>query len=203
MDANLILMLYIMPLIFGTVLLTPFGSTLGNSLSSKWPKLEIPRRQRLLGLNVVLLVGFAISVHTLWISNKISEGGSVCSSATVFSCDDVLGNVAYNTDPVFGLSWGMIGMVAFGILMFLANSVSKEPDALWAERYSKYGMYLTLLGLPVIGLLISYEVAMGKICQYCTTAHVANVIALFGFWTISRMHEHGDWNDDTTSEATA
>jgi uncharacterized membrane protein len=202
MDANIILLFYIVPLLFGTLLLTSFGSTIATSLSSKWPHLESPRRQRLLGLNVVLLVGFAISVHTLWISNKISEGGAVCSSATVFSCDDVLGNIAYNTDPLFGQPWGIIGMLAFGVLMFIANSVSKEPDALWAERYSKYGMYLTLVGLPVIGLLISYEVAMGKICQYCTTAHVANIVALFGFWSIGRMHDRGEWNDDSPEGST-
>lgn len=202
MDANLVLMIYILPLLFGTLLITPFFPTLGDALGGRWPKYLIPRRQRLLGLNLVLLVGFAISVHTLWISNKISEGGAVCSSSTVFSCDDVLGNAAYNTDPVFGLSWGMIGMVAFGILLFLANSISKEPDALWAERFARYGLYLTVIGLPVIALLISYEVAMGKICQYCTTAHVANVIALFGFWTIGRMHERGEWNDEEAETTT-
>jgi hypothetical protein len=65
MDANIILLFYIVPLLFGTLLLTSFGSTIGASLSANWPHLESTRRQRLLGLNVVLLVGFAISVHTL------------------------------------------------------------------------------------------------------------------------------------------
>ncbi|HJM54646.1 MAG TPA: vitamin K epoxide reductase family protein [Poseidonia sp.] len=202
MDANLVLMLYVLPLLFGTALLTPLFPGLGTQLSNNWPTMKIPRRQRLLGLNLVLLIGFAISVHTLWISNKISEGGAVCSSATVFSCDDVLGNAAYNTDPLFGLSWGMIGMFAFGTLLFLANSISKDPDALWAERYAKYGLYLAIIGLPIIALLISYEFAMGKICQYCTTAHIANIIGLFGFWTIGRMHENGTWNDDESQSNT-
>jgi uncharacterized membrane protein len=153
-------------------------------------------------LNFVGLVGFVVSVHTLWISNKISEGGNVCSSATVFSCDDVLGNAAYNTDPVFGLSWGLIGMVAFGSLLFITQSVGKEPDALWAEKYLKYGMYMTGAGLGVIALLVSYEVEMGKICQFCTMAHISNVIALFGFWRATQLHDKGEWKDNASEMKT-
>ena len=161
------------------------------------------RRRHMFGMNLVALTGFAVSVHTLWITNKISEGGNVCSSATVFSCDDVLGNAAYNTDPVFGISWGLIGMFAFGALLFITNSVSKEPDARWAERYMKYGMYMTGAGLLVIALLVSYEVQMGKICQFCTMAHIANVVALFGFWKASQMHDQGLWKDDAVVETKA
>ncbi|DAC49925.1 MAG TPA: vitamin K epoxide reductase family protein [Candidatus Poseidoniales archaeon] len=155
------------------------------------------------GMNLVVFAGFAVSVHTLWISNKISEGGNVCSSATVFSCDDVLGNAQYNTDPVFNIPWGMIGIFAFCGLMFITNCVSKEPDALWAENYLKYGKYMTALGLPIIALLISYEVAMEKICQFCTMAHIANVVCLFGFWRAGKMHEEGLWNDEEPVEADA
>ena len=37
---------------------------------------------------------------------------------------------------------------------------------------------------------------MGKICQFCTMAHIANVISLFGFWRAGKLHEEGLWNDD-------
>ena len=85
--------------------------------------------------------------------------------------------------------------------MFITNSVSKEPDALWAEKYLKYGMYMTAVGIPVIALLVSYEIAMEKICQFCTMAHIANVLCLFGFWRAGKMHENGTWNDDVADEA--
>jgi len=199
MNENIILAAYIVPLLLGTALMTNAGNALGISLSSRYPNLVHRRRRHLLGLNLVVLVGFAISVHTLWITNKISEGGAVCSSATVFSCDDVLGNAAYNVDPIFGVSWGIFGMLAFGMLLFFANTVSKEPDALWSGRYMKWGFYLTASGLLVIALLVSYEVRMEKICQYCTTAHAANIIAMFGFWRASKMHDDGQWNDDGSS----
>ena len=158
--------------------------------------LKFQRRRHMFGLNLVLLAGFFVSLHTLWISNKISEGGNVCASTTVFSCDDVIGNSAYNTDPIFGLSWGLIGILTFGLLMFLGNSVSKEPDARWAEQYLRFGKYITGMGIFVIALLISYEVEMGKICQFCSTAHLANLIALYGFWKSGKMHEIGAWKDD-------
>ena len=57
MDANIVLMLYIIPLLFGTALITPFFPTLGTALGGRWPQYQIPRRQRLLGLNLVLLIG--------------------------------------------------------------------------------------------------------------------------------------------------
>ena len=196
-DQNIILLGYILPLAFGAYLLTPASSSVASSM----PTLHSKRRRLMAGLNLTLLIGFIVSVHTLWISNKISEGAAVCSTATVFSCDDVLGNTQYNTDPVFGISWGLLGMLAFGLLLFFANSVSKEPDALWARRYMQFGMVLTAGGMGVIALLVSYEVRMEKICQFCTTAHAANIIGLFGFWRAGKMMDAGEWNDKEAKEA--
>ena len=105
-NQNLLLLAYIVPIGLGTLLMTKAGQGLGKTLSGRQPLLKHARRRHMFGLNLVVLAGFVVSVHTLWISNKISEGGNVCSSATVFSCDDVLGNAQYNTDPVFGLPWG-------------------------------------------------------------------------------------------------
>ena len=204
MNQNIILIAYILPLLYGLLLMLPATSaSVAGGLVGRNPLMIHARRRHMFGMNLVALTGFAVSVHTLWITNKISEGGNVCSSATVFSCDDVLGNAAYNTDPVFGISWGLIGMFAFGALLFITNSVSKEPDALWAERYMMYGMYMTGAGLLVIALLVSYEVQMGKICQFCTMAHIANVVALFGFWKASQMHDQGLWKDDAVVETKA
>jgi uncharacterized membrane protein len=204
MNQNIILIAYILPLLYGLLLMLPATSaSVAGGLVGRNPLMIHARRRHMFGMNLVALTGFAVSVHTLWITNKISEGGNVCSSATVFSCDDVLGNAAYNTDPVFGISWGLIGMFAFGALLFITNSVSKEPDALWAERYMKYGMYMTGAGLLVIALLVSYEVQMGKICQFCTMAHIANIVALFGFWKASQMHDQGLWKDDAVVETKA
>ena len=195
-DQNVFLIAYILPIAFGLLLMTKMGDSLADPLNGLSPRMAFARGRHMLGLNLVALTGFAVSVHTTWITFKISEGGNVCSSATVFSCDDVLGNAQYNVDPVFGISWGLIGMFAFGALLFITNSVGKEPDALWAESYLKYGKLMTGAGMLLIALLVSYEVRMGKICQFCTMAHVANVVCLFGFWKAGKLHEDGLWNDN-------
>ena len=127
-DQNLILIAYIVPIAFGMLMMTKAGDNLAGSLTGFNPLLAHARRRHLLGLNIVAFTGFVVSTHTLWISNKISEGGNVCSSATVFSCDDVLGNGTTWT-PLWNL-WGLIGMFAFAALLFITNSVGKEPDAL-------------------------------------------------------------------------
>ena len=201
-DQNIILIGYAIPLLLGLALMTGAGDSLSPTLTSRNPLYAFPRRRHMLGLNIVAFVGFVVSVHTLWISNKISEGGNVCSSATVFSCDDVLGNARYNVDPIFGISWGLIGMFAFAAVLFITNVVGKDPDAIWAEPYLKYGTFMTGAGILVIALLVSYEVRMGKICQFCTMAHIANIFCLFGFWKAGKMHENGSWKDaDGESEA--
>ena len=202
-DQNLILIAYIVPIAFGLLMMTKLGDNLAGSLTGFNPLLAHARRRHLLGLNIVAFTGFVVSTHTLWISNKISEGGNVCSSATVFSCDDVLGNAQYNVDPFFGISWGLIGMFAFAALLFITNSVGKEPDALWSESYLRYGMFMTGAGMFVIALLVSYEISMGKICQFCTMAHIANVVCLFGFWRAGRMHNDNMWNDEEVQSSTS
>ena len=202
-DQNVILIAYIVPVVFGVLMMTRAGDAVATSLAGRFPLLVHARRRHMLGLNIVAFTGFVVSTHTLWITNKISEGGNICSSATVFSCDDVLGNAQYNVDPFFGISWGLIGMFVFAALLFITNAVGKEPDALWAESYLRYGMYMTAAGLPVIALLVSYEVRMEKICQFCTMAHIANVVGLFGFWKAGRMHDEGGWNDDVPESSTS
>ena len=127
MNQNLMLIAYIVPIAFGVLLMSPAGASLAPTLASRNPLMVHERRRLNFGLNLVALTGFIVSVHTLWISNKISEGGNVCSSATVFSCDDVLGNAAYNTDPFFGISWGLIGMVAFGASSSSPMRFPKNP----------------------------------------------------------------------------
>ena len=57
------------------------------------------------------------------------------------------------------------------------------------------GLLTTGIGVLVIGLLVSYEIQEEKICLYCTTAHIANVAALVGFFRLRKLHEdRAEWN---------
>ena len=74
----------------------------------------------------------------------------------------MIGNNDLNVDPVFGLSWGMIGMVIFALLLFMVLVLKNEPNGEYTERFLNFGSMITAAGILVIMLLISYEIQEGK-----------------------------------------
>ena len=128
--------------------------------------------------------------------NKLSEGASVCSGNSILNCDGLIGNIAYNTDPFLGQPWGLVGMVAFTALMWLVITIAKDPMSPQTQLFIKAGLGATIAGLPIIGLLVSYEIKEGLICPFCTTAHIANIIALVGFILLAKLHDSNDWASD-------
>ncbi len=194
MDPNIQLMIYVIPLVIGFLMILPLGRSLFAPLSEYMPSLGNERGRVFSGLLLTCVAGMAVSFQTLWISSKISEGGNFCASNSILSCDDVIGNVEYNADPIFGIPWGGIGAATFCILLYFVYSSSKEPNADWVSSYLKMGTYLTFAGFFVIALLVFYEFKMEKICQYCTTAHFANIAAFIGFLRLMRMNQSKEWN---------
>jgi uncharacterized membrane protein len=164
-------------------------------MAEKFPSLQTARGRLLSGLQLISIAGFAVSTQTLWISSKISEGGNFCSSTSTFSCDDLLGNSDLNVDPLFGLSWGLIGMATFALLLFIVLVLKQDHNHPLSERFVSMGLLTTGIGILVIGLLVSYEIQEEKICLYCTTAHIANLAAFVGFFRLRKLHENRDeWN---------
>lgn len=196
MNEYAVLSIHAVIILYGVLLLTPLGENLSSFLNSRYPSTTTKRGQLLAGMVFICFGGFTVSAHTLWMHNKLSEGASVCSGNSILNCDGLIGNVAYNTDPLFGQPWGLIGMVAFTALMWLVIVIGKEPMGPQAQLYIKAGMGATIAGLPVIGLLVSYEIKEKLICPFCTTAHIANVLALVGFILLFRLQESTDWAPD-------
>jgi len=195
LSSNALVAVYLIPTLIGFLIVSPWGESFKSSLADKFPSLKTARGRLLSGLQLISFAGFAVSTQTLWISSKISEGGSFCSSTSTFSCDDLLGNSKLNVDPVLGLSWGLIGMAAFALLLFIVLVLQKEPNHPLSERLISMGVLTTGIGILVIGLLVSYEVQEEKICLYCTTAHIANVAAFVGFFRLRKLHEdRNEWN---------
>ena len=196
MASNALVAVYLIPTLIGLFIVTPWGNLLTDKLNDKFPSLKTARGQLLAGLQLISFAGFAVSAQTLWISSKISEGGSFCSASSTFSCDDLLGNNEFNVDPVLGLSWGLIGMAAFALLLFIVYVLQQDPNHPMAERLISIGLLTTGIGVLIIGLLISYEFEEEKICLYCTTAHIANVSALVGFFRLRKLFENNsEWNN--------
>ena len=186
---NLLVAAYLIPTLFGLILVAPFGKSVGDSLSPRFEIMATERGRITAGLQLITFFGFAVSAQTFWISSKISEGGNFCASSTVFNCDDLIGNNDLNVDPVFGLSWGMIGMMVNAFLLFMVLVIKNEPNGEYTERFIKLGTIITGLGVFVIMLLVSYEIQESKICLYCTTAHIANLAALFGFLRLRKLFD--------------
>ena len=183
-------------ILFGVLLLTPMGANLSSILHSRYPSTTTKRGQLIAGMAFICFGGFTVSAHTLWMHNKLSEGASVCSGDSILNCDGLIGNIAYNTDPLLGQPWGLIGMVAFTALMWLIIVIGKEPMSSQTPLFIKAGLGATIAGLPVIALLVSYEIKEGLICPFCTTAHIANILALIGFILLFRLFESGEWAPD-------
>ena len=183
-------------ILFGVLLLTPMGANLSSILHSRYRSTTTKRGQLIAGMAFICFGGFTVSAHTLWMHNKLSEGASVCSGDSILNCDGLIGNIAYNTDPLLGQPWGMIGMVAFTALMWIVIVIGKEPMSSQTPMFIKAGLGATIAGLPVIALLVSYEIKEGLICPFCTTAHIANILALIGFILLFRLYESGEWAPD-------
>ena len=183
-------------ILFGVLLMSPMGSSLSPMLHNRYPATTTRRGEILAGMVFVCLGGFTVSAQTLWMHNKLSEGASVCSGNSILNCDGLIGNAAYNTDPLFGQPWGLVGMVAFTALMWLVITIAKEPMSPQTPLFIKVGIGATLAGLPVIMLLVSYEIKEGLICPFCTVAHITNIIALVGFFLLFRLEESDNWAPD-------
>ena len=194
-DPNLLPHLAIFAL--GVAMFTPLGESLAlPAFRSKWPSLETKLGRTFGGLLLICFSGFTVSAHTLWMHNKSQEmgGGSFCSAGTVCDCASVIGNNDWNTMPYLGLPWGLLGMLAFAMFMWLIISMAKEPTASWVLTNLKLGTNFGVLGIGVILYLMYAEYEIGKICQFCTVAHIAHISATIGFFRLSNMYGSSDWN---------
>ena len=194
MNANLILAFESLPLLIGFLLTLPVGGKLVQPVVNVWPSLMSPRGRMTAGLVLICLSGLVISTHTYWIHEKITgTATSFCASDSIFSCDDVIGHENYGYAPIIGQPWGLIGMGVFAALLYAAMMVQKEPEAPTSTRMLQVLMVFSGGGIPVIGLLVSYEIQIEKLCQYCTMAHLANVLVLVTSLRMFRATQSDAW----------
>lgn len=156
------------------------------------------------GLVLICLSGLIIATHTYWIHQKITgTTSSFCASDSIFSCDDVIGHETYGYAPFIGLPWGLIGMGVFAALLYAAMMVQKEPDAPGRTRMLQLLLLFSGGGIPVIVLLVSYEIQIEKLCQYCTMAHLANVLVLVTSVRMHRAVQSNAWTDMSRDDIVA
>jgi len=196
LDSNTLLAIFAIPMAVGMLLISPVGESLSASLSDKFPSLKTTRGRLLTGSILIAVSGFIIAAMTLWISNTISEGAGFCVANNVFSCDDVLGNEEYNKIPMLGIRWALFGIIIYTFFLWLLMSINKEPQADWVGTNLKLGFIITSTGVLAIAWLMYAEFQMGKICPYCTAAHIGNLLLIYAFWKMGKHYDSGEWHQN-------
>ncbi len=167
-----------------------------NELTSKITDGWSQTRRTLLGLNIILLAGIMASTWTMIIKRDLVATGA-SGSCTAAGCSALIGSHEWNTMPVIGLDWGLVGFIAFAALGFLALSLFYEAGEGWVRRYVDMGFYASAAGLPFVAWLVAIELFLADgapvICPFCTMAHIATVLSFVIFLALRRKHDAGEW----------
>ena len=192
-DSNLLLAGHVLIILSGIVI----------AFSNKF--LSSQRDRLLAGLSLVLLGGFTVSTHTWWFHNKYHElGGNIgCSAFGSFSCGDVLANSEWNTVPMIGIPWGLMGMLAFSLLAFFALSIRKEHNAKWVKTYLDIGYVVSGFGILIALYLLYVEVVPLEMtfCQFCSVAHLADITAFVMFMKLRKLQKTDQWDLEASQDA--
>ena len=149
------------------------------------------------GSLLVSVAGFLVSTHTFYIHEVLHElgGSGGCSAYGVFDCGDVISNNQYNVDPALGLPWGVWGMFSFSALTFILLVIRNSLGDPNLDVWIKVGGVIPLVGMVPILWLIYVEVfELGKLCQYCSGAHLANVLSIVCLYWVYKSRESGEWS---------
>ena len=156
------------PLSFFLAVMAIGGVIASNTKISQLDEMS-PMRRRLLGLFVIEMGGLAASAWTWMIHNQLVTGGStLCAAEGVVQCGSVIGDPTYST--LFGLPWGVVGILAFSALGWLTLTISMDMKADWAQNYVDYAWWLSLPGIPGIAFLVIAALSLVEgaphICPY-------------------------------------
>jgi uncharacterized membrane protein len=142
--------------------------------------------------------GLAASAWTWMIHNEMVTGGSqFCAAEGVVQCGSVIGDPIYS--EFFGVPWGVVGIMAFGVLGWFTFSIYMDMKADWAKSYVDYAWWLSLPSIPGVAWLVIVELTLVEgaphICPYCTSVHIALIACLYLLYTIRSERDAGNWDD--------
>jgi len=133
------------------------------------------------------VVGLLSSGWTYAIHNSILESGdtTMCASEGLIQCGSVIGDPDWNN--LFGIPWGITGLLSFSLLFFLFLSLRMDMHAKWADSFTTYSLLAGLAGVPFVVFLVFVELTQVEgaphICPYCTIAH----LSLIGFLVVAYL----------------
>jgi uncharacterized membrane protein len=144
-------------------------------------------------------VGIISSTYTYIIHNKMVIQGttSFCSSEGIVQCGSVIGDPTWNN--LFGIPWGIFGIISFALLIFLSLSLYLDRHAKWAEKFMNYSLFASLAGLPFVFLLVIIELTQVEgaphICPFCTVAHLSLIGYVVATYYLKQNKDTGKWVD--------
>ena len=143
------------------------------------------------------VVGLISSGWTYAIHNSILESGetTMCASKGLVQCGSVIGDPEWNN--LFGIPWGITGLLSFSLLFFLFLSLRMDMHAKWAESFTTYSLLAGLAGVPFVAFLIFVELTQVEgaphICPFCTVAHLSLVGFLIVAYIVRERKQNGMW----------
>ena len=144
-------------------------------------------------------IGIISSTDTYIIHNKMLVQGttSFCSSEGIVQCGSVIGDPTWNN--MFGVPWGIFGIISFSLLIFLSLCLYLDRHAKWAEDYLQYSWWAGLVGLPFVALLVIIELTQvdgaPHICPFCTIAHISLIGYVLTIYYLKDNQMKGKWVD--------
>jgi len=146
---------------------------------------------------VFSVVGLLSSGWTYAIHNSILESGdtTMCASEGLIQCGSVIGDPDWNN--LFGIPWGITGLLSFSLLFFLFLSLRMDMHAKWADSFTTYSLLAGLAGVPFVVFLVFVELTQVEgaphICPYCTIAHISLIGFLVVAYLVRGRKQGGIW----------
>ena len=193
------------PLVVFLVVITA-GCLIASPIGSKQFANMGRTRRLLLGAFVVQMGGLLASVWTWMIHNQLAGAGSsgFCAAEGIVQCGSVIGDPYYSTDPVMGLPWGIIGLLAFSVLGYFTFAVYLDMEPDWAKKFSNVAYWLSIPGIIGVVWLVIVELFLVEgaphICPYCTSVHIALIANLVILYIVQSEKDAGIWEADAPKQ---
>ncbi len=155
-------------------------------------------RRMLLGLCILTFGGLMGSTWTMIIHSDLIATGAT-ESCTSAGCGALIGDHQWNTMPIIGLEWGLVGVIAFTLFFFISLSLLMDfENNDWNRSWLDFGTLLSGAGLIPVAWLVSVELFLHDdapiICPFCTLAHIAAVASFVTFFLLRKQHDGGFWD---------
>ncbi|MDP6906361.1 MAG: vitamin K epoxide reductase family protein [Candidatus Thalassarchaeaceae archaeon] len=188
------LVLFALVIAAGCIIASPYGEKLlvGKGRTSRL----------LMAAFIVQMAGLLASVWTWMIHNQLAGSGSsgFCAAEGIIQCGSVIGDPYYSKDPILGMPWGIVGLLAFSVLGYLTVAAYMDMEEDWSKKFVNAAYWISLPGIVGIVWLVIVELFLVQdaphICPYCTSVHIALIAVIVILYMVRVDQDSGIWESD-------